>query len=145
MLYPSIFVAPSTTPTILYRFEKYVNQSSSVFFSFSSRSAHSGRTSSTLVLVRARAREASLPVNTEGGIRVRLGLVDEKRTRIWRKKRGGCTMVGAAWSIRCFACYVEDFALQEHHLEMFICAGKIAGMGWGVYFYRYVYKVTLNA
>jgi hypothetical protein len=53
------FAAPSTTPTILYRFEKYVNQSSRTFFSLSGRSAHSGETSSAFVLVFPRARDAS--------------------------------------------------------------------------------------
>jgi hypothetical protein len=53
-----------TIPTTLYRFEKKVIQSSSVCFSLSSRSSHSGFTSSAFVLVRARAREASWPANT---------------------------------------------------------------------------------
>jgi hypothetical protein len=53
-----------TIPTTLYRFEKNVIQSSSVPFSFSGRSSQFGRTSSTFVEVRARAREASWPANT---------------------------------------------------------------------------------
>jgi hypothetical protein len=58
------FAAPSTTPTMLYRFEKNVNQSSSTFFSLSGKSAHSGETSSAFVLVFPRARDASWPANT---------------------------------------------------------------------------------
>jgi hypothetical protein len=54
----------ATNPTTLYRFEKKVIQSSSVCFSLSSRSSHSGFTSSAFVLVRARARDASWPANT---------------------------------------------------------------------------------
>jgi hypothetical protein len=53
-----------TIPTTLYRFEKKVIQSLSVPCSFSGRSFQSGRTSSALVEVRARAREASWPANT---------------------------------------------------------------------------------
>ena len=58
------FAAPSTTPTMLYRFEKNVNQSSSTFCSLSGKSAHSGETSSAFVLVFPRARDASWPANT---------------------------------------------------------------------------------
>lgn len=62
----SKFCAPSTNPTILYRFEKNVFQSFSTPFSLSSRSNHSGDTSAADVEVLARAREASWPANTEG-------------------------------------------------------------------------------
>lgn len=61
--YSAKFVAPSTFPTTLYRFEKKVTQSFSVPFSFSGRSCHSALTSSALVDVLPRAREASLPAN----------------------------------------------------------------------------------
>lgn len=61
--YP-MFVAPSITPTILYRLLKKINQSSSVFFSPSGRSSQSGRTSSGLSDDMPRAREASWPANT---------------------------------------------------------------------------------
>lgn len=58
------FAAPSTIPTILYRFEKNVYQSCNTPFSFSLRSSYSARTSSGFVLVNARALEASWPANT---------------------------------------------------------------------------------
>lgn len=58
------FVAPSTIPMMLYRFEKNVNQSSNTFFWSSGRSDQSGRTSSAFVEVMPRAREASWPANT---------------------------------------------------------------------------------
>lgn len=57
----SIFVAPSTTPTTLYRLEKNLIQSLSTPFSLSPRSFQSDETSSALVEVLPRAREASLP------------------------------------------------------------------------------------
>lgn len=60
----SKFVAPSTTPIMLYLLEKNLIQSFSTPFSFSSKSFHSGETSSGLVDDFARAREASLPANT---------------------------------------------------------------------------------
>jgi hypothetical protein len=66
----SRFVAPSTTPTTLYRLLKNVIQSFKTFCLVSSRSSHSGLTSSGFVDVRARAREASWPANTVGGISV---------------------------------------------------------------------------
>lgn len=57
----SKFVAPCTTPTTLYRFEKKVTQSFSVSFSLSDRSCQSGLTSSGFVEVLPRALDASLP------------------------------------------------------------------------------------
>lgn len=63
----SVFVAPSTTPTTLYRLEKKVIQSFKTPFSLSSRSCHSGSASSGLVEVFPRALEASLPANTRRG------------------------------------------------------------------------------
>ena len=59
-----MFVAPSTVPTTLYLLEKYVTQSSSVFFSVSSRSDHSGLTSLGFVEVLASALDASWPAKT---------------------------------------------------------------------------------
>lgn len=63
----SRFVAPSTTPTILYRLLKNVYQSLSTFCSDSGRSFHSGLTSSAFRLVFARARDASCPAKTGKG------------------------------------------------------------------------------
>ena len=60
----SKFVAPSTTPTTLYLFEKNLIQSLSTPFSLSLRSFHSGETSSGLVEVFPRALEASFPAKT---------------------------------------------------------------------------------
>lgn len=60
----SVFSAPSTLPTMLYRLLKKVNQSSNVFFSLSSRSYHSGTQSSGFREDFARARETSLPAKT---------------------------------------------------------------------------------
>lgn len=57
-------VAPSTTPTMLYLLLKKVTQSSSVDFSFSSRSCQSELTSSALVELLPSAREASFPAKT---------------------------------------------------------------------------------
>ena len=77
----SKFVAPSTRPTTLYRFEKKVTQSLSVDFSLSGRSCQSGLTSSGLVDVLPRAREASLPAKTVYGVGWLVGWVEEKRGR----------------------------------------------------------------
>lgn len=60
-----MFVAPSTIPTTLYRFEKKVIQSSRVDFSLSSRSCQSGLTSSGLVDVFPSALDASFPAKTD--------------------------------------------------------------------------------
>ena len=60
----SILVAPFTTPTTLYRFAKKVTQSFNVPFSLSSISCQSALTSSALVDVLPRARDASLPAKT---------------------------------------------------------------------------------
>ena len=57
----SLFVAPSTVPTMLYLLEKKEYQSSNVCFSFSPRSNHSGTTSASFVDMSPRALEASLP------------------------------------------------------------------------------------
>jgi len=71
-----------TIPTILYRFVKKVIQSFSVPCSFSGRSSQVGRTSSALVEVRARAREASWPANAE--LRYAVSLWER-----WRETRKG--------------------------------------------------------
>jgi hypothetical protein len=54
----------ATRPTMLYRLLKKVYQSSRTCFSLSSKSSHSGRQSSSLSELFARARDESLPVNT---------------------------------------------------------------------------------
>ena len=103
----SKFVAPSTRPTTLYRFEKKVTQSLSVDFSLSGRSCQSGLTSSGLVDVLPRAREASLPAKTVEGVGWLVGWLVG-----WRKKGGGGpTAVCAAWLVGFVACYVVDDAL----------------------------------
>lgn len=58
------FVAPSTLPTTLYRFEKKVSQSSRTPFSLSDKVDQSGETSSALVELKPKAREASWPAKT---------------------------------------------------------------------------------
>lgn len=60
----SILSAPSRTPTTLYLLLKKVIQSFSTPCSFSSRVFQSGLTSSALVDVLPRAREASCPAKT---------------------------------------------------------------------------------
>jgi hypothetical protein len=75
-IYSPIFAAPSTTPTMLYRFEKNVNQSPRTFCSLSGKSCHSGLQSSALREDFARAREASWPAKT----RRRSGSRDERCT-----------------------------------------------------------------
>lgn len=61
------FVAPSTLPTMLYRFEKKVSQSSRTPFSLSDNVDQSGETSSAFVELKPKAREASWPANTVFG------------------------------------------------------------------------------
>ena len=60
----SMFVAPSTTPTMLYLLEKNITQSFNVFFSSSLRSCQSGLTSSGDFDDLPKAFEASLPAKT---------------------------------------------------------------------------------
>lgn len=71
-----MFVAPSTTPTTLYRLEKNVTQSLRTPFSLSSRSCQSGRASSGLVEVFPSALEASLPAKTRVAVLANSGHVD---------------------------------------------------------------------
>lgn len=75
--YYSMFVAPATTPTTLYRFEKNVTQSSRTFFSASVKTLQSATASSSLVDVLPRAREASLPAKTIGQVSAGLDALSE--------------------------------------------------------------------
>lgn len=89
-------------------------QSLRVDFSLSSRSCQSGLTSSALVEVLPRAREASLPANT--GARQVLAMsqqedvvcLDQRGTRQAVK----LTVVGASRLVRLVACYVVDDTLD---------------------------------
>jgi hypothetical protein len=75
----------------------------------SGRSCHSGLTSSGLVDVFARAREASLPAKTAHSHATLL----ERDRRLGRGREvwGRRTVVCAAWLVGFVACYVVDDAL----------------------------------
>lgn len=102
----SMLVAPSTTPTTLYRLEKNVTQSLSVLCSFSGRSFHSGLTSSALVDVFPRALDASLPANTRGLRMLVMQLGRDGNSVVVER-----AVVGASWLIGLVPCHIVDLAL----------------------------------
>ena len=103
-------MAPSTFPTILYRLEKNVNQSSSTFFWSSGRSDHSGLTSS---FFRGCLSECAGGVFANEDWCV-LGRLGKGLCAPAMKRRAGkaCTRVGAAWLIGFVSCYIEYYPLD---------------------------------
>lgn len=102
----SRLLAPSTTPTTLYRLEKKVTQSLRVPFSLSSKSFHSGDTSSALVEVLASARDASCPAKAKLGGQWR---VDYHGSRVGNSLR---TVVGASRLVGFVTRHIIHLALR---------------------------------
>ena len=111
-------MAPCTLPTTLYRLLKNVYHSLSTVLFSSFRSLHSGTQSSGLREEVARARDGSLPANTEhscqlGAIKVRAEYI--KRLRMVEKfPRGIPTVICSIGSISFIARDVEDGAFNRN-------------------------------